>query len=115
MVKKITTVEFKTLIFDYTHGGEWKFVGDKPAIIDFYADWCKPCKMMSPGYEELSEQYQGFMDFYKIDVDNNNDLAREFQISSIPSTLFIPLNGMPEMAVGALPKADIEDAIKRFI
>jgi len=115
MTKNITTVEFKELIFNYTHGGEWKFKGDKPAIIDFYADWCGPCKMMAPGYEELSEQYQGFMDFYKVNTDENTDLTNEFKVTSVPSILFIPVNGMPEMAVGALPKADIEEAIKRFI
>jgi thioredoxin 1 len=115
MTKNLDVNSFKELIFDYTKGNEWKFKGDRPAVIDFYADWCGPCKLMAPIFEELSEQYIGFVDFYKVDTDVQIDLAREFQISSIPALLFIPMDGMPEMAVGALPKADIEEAIKKFI
>jgi len=115
MVIDINDKTFKTVIFDYSKGTEWKFNGDKPAIIYFYAVWCNPCKMMTPGVEELSEEYDGKVDFYKVNLDTNVMLVKEFQITNIPSILFIAMNRMPEMAVGALPKKDIEEAIKRIL
>ena len=115
MTIKLTTEKFKELIFDYTEGTEWKFKGDNPAVIDFYTDWCGPCKIMAPVFEELSNEYMGLVDFYKANLDDNVMLAGEFQITSVPSILFIPMDRLPEMAVGALPKADLEDAIKRIL
>jgi thioredoxin len=115
MIKKLNEPMFKDLIFDYTDGGEWKFKGDKPAVIDFYAEWCNPCKLMAPGYEELSKEYEGFVNFYKVDIEINKNLCKEFSVTSIPALLFIPTDGMPEMSVGALPKADIEEALKKII
>lgn len=103
---------FLEKVFDYEKNKEWKFNGDKPAIIDFYADWCGPCKMVAPVLEELSEEYDGKVDIYKIDTEKEQELAGAFGISSIPSILFIPMEGQPQMAMGALPKQSFKDAIK---
>ncbi len=103
---------FMEKIFDYENNTEWNFKGDKPAIIDFYADWCGPCKMISPIMEELSAEYDGLVDIFKIDTDKQQELAGLFQIRSIPSVLFIPVNDKPRMAVGAMPKEGYISAIK---
>ena len=115
MTVKLTTEKFKELIFDYTEGTEWKYKGILPAIIDFYTDWCQPCKLMAPVFEELSNEYMGKVIFYKANIDDNVMLAKEFQITSIPSILFIPLGRIPEMAVGALPRVNLEEAVKRIL
>jgi len=112
MTTLLDTKGFKEKIFDYTNGGDWKFVGERPAIIDFYADWCGPCKVVAPILEQLSEEYKGKVDIYKVDTEAQKELAAMFQIRSIPSILFIPKDGQPQMAAGALPKAQIESAIK---
>jgi len=89
---------------------EWKFEGDKPAVIDFYADWCGPCKMVAPILDELSKEYEGKIDIYKVDTEKERELAGIFGIRSIPSILFIPLNDKPQMAAGALPKDTFKQA-----
>ncbi len=91
---------------------EWKFEGDKPAIIDFYADWCQPCKIVEPVLEELSEEYKGKVDVFRIDTEDQQELAAMFGIKSIPSILFIPQEEQPQMAQGALPKDTLEKAIQ---
>ena len=101
----LTKESFLEKIFDYENNQEWNYKGDKPAIIDFYADWCGPCKMVAPIIEELSEEYEGLVDIYKIDTETEEELAAVFGIRSIPSILFIPVDGQPQMAAGALPKA----------
>ena len=106
---------FKQKIFDYTEHKEWKFAGDKPAIIDFYADWCGPCKMVSPILEELAGEYSGKMDFYKIDTEDQKELASIFGIQSIPSLLFIPSDEKPQMAVGALSRDTFVKAFKEVL
>jgi thioredoxin len=103
---------FMAKIFDYENNTEWKFQGDKPAIIDFYADWCGPCKMVEPIMEELANEYAGLVDIFKIDTDKQQELAGLFQIRSIPSVLFIPVDGKPRMAIGAMPKEGYVSAIK---
>ena len=100
----LTMDTFKEKIFNFDENKEWKFEGDKPAIIDFYADWCGPCKMVSPILEELAKEYDGKVDIYKIDTEDQKELAASFGIRSIPSLLFIPLDGKPQMAVGANTK-----------
>ncbi|MEM5947290.1 thioredoxin [Spirochaetia bacterium 38H-sp] len=112
MTEKITTQEFKEKIFDYQNEKEWNYRGDMPAIIDFYADWCGPCKMVSPVLEEISEEYAGKLKIYKVNTDEEQELSFAFGIQSIPSLLFIPKDEQPQMAVGALPKEAIEQAIK---
>lgn len=103
---------FKAKVFDFESNKEWKFEGDKPCIIDFYADWCAPCRMLTPIMEELSEEYKGKVDIYKIDTEKEQELAAMFGIRSIPSILFVPKDGQPQMATGALPKDALEKAIE---
>ena len=106
---------FKTKIFNYDTNKEWKFEGDKPTIVDFYADWCGPCKALSPILEEISTQYKDKLHIYKVDTENSPELASIFGIRSIPSILFIPKDGKPTMAAGLLPKPDLKKAIKDIL
>ena len=110
---KLTADKFKSDIFDYSTEKEWNFKGDKPAIIDFYADWCGPCKMVAPILEELSDDYAGKVDIYKVDTEVEQELSAIFGIRSIPSLLFIPLNGQPMMQPGALPEPAFRDLIQQ--
>ena len=100
---KLTAEKFKSDIFDYTKNAEWKYQGDIPAVIDFYADWCGPCKMVAPIMEELSETYKDKVLIYKVDTEAEQELSAVFRIRSIPSVLFIPMEGQPMMQPGALP------------
>jgi len=109
--KQLTTTEFKDTIFDYTKSKEWKFEGVRPAVIDFYADWCGPCKMLSPLLEELAGEYDGKIDIYKVDTEQERELSSVFGIRSIPSILFIPREGQPIMQAGLLPKNVLQDII----
>ena len=111
MSTKLTKQDFVNDIFDYENESEWKYKGELPAVIDFYADWCGPCKMVSPIIDQLSEEYEGKVNFYKIDTDAEQELSIAFGIQSIPSLLFIPKEGKPQMAAGALPK----DSFKQII
>lgn len=101
---------FKSKVFDFEKNTDWKFEGDKPAVIDFYADWCGPCKMVAPILEELSKEYAGKIDIYKVDTEAEQELVGIFGIRSIPSILFIPMNDKPQMAAGALPKDTFKQA-----
>jgi len=112
MTENLTKEAFVTKVFDYEKNSEWKFEGTVPTIIDFWAEWCGPCKMISPVLEEISKQYEGKLNVYKVNVDEENDLAAAFGIQSIPSLLFIPLNEKPRLSVGALPKAGILKIVK---
>jgi thioredoxin len=103
---------FKERIFNYETEQEWKFKGDKAAIIDFYADWCDPCKSIAPILEELSEQYKDQLVIYKVDTDKEIELSSLFGIQSIPTLLFIPLNGNPMVQKGALPKNVFQQIIE---
>lgn len=108
----LTKQKFLDDIFNYETEKEWNFKGDKPAIIDFYADWCGPCRMVAPIMEELSDEYAGKVDIYKIDTEAEQELAAVFGIRSIPSILFIPVDGQPQMAQGALPKHTFKQVIE---
>ena len=110
-MEHLTAETFKEKVFDYSTNTDWKFIGEKPVIIDFYADWCQPCKTVAPILEELDLEYED-VDIYKINTEEENELAAVFQIQSIPSLLFIPKEGQPQMALGALPKSTFEQAIK---
>ena len=112
MTEHLTKESFLSKVFNYEKNQEWKFEGDKPCVIDFYADWCGPCKMVSPILEELATEFSGKMNVYKINTEEEQELAGAFGIRSIPSFLFIPLNGQPQMAVGALPKETFVKAFK---
>lgn len=107
----LTKQTFLEKVFDYENKKEWDFQGERPAIIDFYADWCGPCKMVAPIMEELSTEYAGQVDIYKIDTEAEQELAAIFGIRSIPSILFVPMDDQPQMAMGALPKTTFKQVI----
>jgi len=111
----LTTEQFKEKVFDYTKNSEWKYEGNLPAIIDFYADWCGPCKMVDPILEELSDEYKDKINVYKINTEAEQELASVFGIRSIPSILFIPKNDKPQMAMGALPKTTFKEVIDKVL
>lgn len=108
----LTAQGFREAVFDYTGTEEWKYKGTLPAIIDFYADWCGPCKAVAPVLEELSEEYAGRLVIYKIDTDKEEELSTLFGIQSIPTLLFIPVEGAPMLQHGALPKAAFTQVIE---
>ena len=110
---KLTAEQFKNEVFDYTTEKEWKYKGDKPSIIDFYADWCGPCKMVAPILEELSDDYKDKVTIYKVDTEVERELSSVFQIRSIPSMLFIPMDKQPMMQAGALPKDALKNVIEK--
>ncbi len=114
-LEHLTQDTFKKKVFNYEANKEWKFEGKAPAIIDFYADWCGPCKMVAPILEELKLEYGEKLDIYKVNTEEQRELAGMFGIQSIPSLLFIPLNGQPQMAMGALPKDTFKKAISEVL
>ena len=111
MTENLTKETFLEKVFNYEENKEWKFEGKRPALIDFYADWCGPCKMLAPVLEQLSEEYGDKIDIYKIDTEAEEELSAAFGIRSIPSMLFCPSEGEPQMANGALPKPELERII----
>ena len=114
-VTQLSTADFRLKIMDYeTHQTEWVFEGKRPAVIDFYTTWCGPCKMMAPIVEEMAKAYAGKVDFYKVDIDKEQELAQTFGIQSIPTFLFIPVNGKPTMQMGAMPKETFEKMVKEI-
>lgn len=115
MAAIISGQEFKDKIFDYTAGKDWEFKGERPAIVDFYADWCKPCKMVAPILEELSGDYEGRVDIFKVNTEEEPELAGAFGIQSIPSLLFIPVGEKPQMAMGAMSKDGFVKAIEDIL
>ena len=110
---QLTAAKFRSDIFDYTTEKEWSYKGERPAIIDFYADWCGPCKMVAPILEELSNEYAGQVDIYKVDTEVEQELSAVFGIRSIPSLLFIPMDKQPMMQPGALPKDAFKEVIEK--
>lgn len=113
---ELTASEFKKRVANYeTHPNEWVFLGDKPAVIDFYATWCGPCKATAPVFADLANTFAGKVDFYKIDIDRQPELASLFGVTSIPSLLFIPKDGKPTMSVGAMDKQRMRAAIQDLL
>lgn len=112
MTEHLTTDTFKEKVFNYEENKEWKFEGEKPCVIDFYADWCGPCKIVAPVLEELSVEFEGKLDIYKVNTEEERELSAIFGIQSIPSILFVPSEGQPQMAMGALPKDTFTKAFK---
>lgn len=108
---QLTKAMFIEKVFDYENQKDWKYNGTTPCIIDFYADWCGPCKMIAPTLEELAKEYDGKVIIYKVDTEKERELAGAFGIQSIPALLFVPVNGQPQMAKGALPKESFVQAI----
>jgi thioredoxin 1 len=111
-MEHLTKETFQQKVFNYEANKDWKFEGEKPCIIDFYADWCGPCKQVAPVLEELAKEYEGKVDIYKIDTEDQQELAAAFGIRSIPSILFCPKDDKPQMSMGALPKESFVTAIK---
>ncbi|MEA2097394.1 MAG: thioredoxin [Candidatus Cloacimonadota bacterium] len=105
---------FKEKVFDFENNKEWNYKGELPAIIDFYADWCGPCKRVAPIMEELAIEYEGKVNIYKIDTEDQKQLAGMFGIRSIPSILFIPVDAQPQMTTGALPKENFVQMIEEI-
>ncbi len=114
-MEHLTQETFKAKIYDYEKDNEWKFKGELPSIIDFYADWCGPCRIVAPILEELAEEYKGKIDIFKVNTENEQELAAAFGIKSIPSLLFIPKENKPQMAMGALPKESFVKAINDIL
>jgi thioredoxin 1 len=115
MSEKLTQETFKKSIFDWEKNKEWKYAGDTPAVLDFFAQWCGPCKTLSPILEELETKYGGKLRVYKVDIDEEPELASLFEVQSVPTLFFIPLQGGPSFSIGALPKAELEKAIKEVL
>lgn len=112
-VVHITKADFLKKVYDFEKNpDEWKYLGSQPAIVDFYADWCGPCRQLSPVLDELAKEYSGKLTIYKVNVDNERGLATFFGIRSIPTLLFIPMNGKPQRSLGALSKTELKGIIK---
>lgn len=114
-MEHLTKKTFTEKVFNYEQNKDWKFEGKLPALIDFYADWCGPCKMIAPVLEDLAKEYDGKINIYKVDTESEQELAGVFGIRSIPSLLFCPVDGQPQMAAGALPKESLKQAINEIL
>lgn len=115
-VKYLNTDGFLQKVHNYKENPDtWNYKGEKPCIIDFYADWCGPCKMLAPVMEELAAKYEGKVIFYKANVDKEKELSAAFGIQSIPTLLFVPLDGQPALNAGVLPKDKLDYYIRTFI
>ena len=113
-VEELTADTFKQKVMNYDkHPNEWVFEGSRPAIIDFYATWCGPCKQVAPIVEQVANDYAGKIDVYKIDVDKQQELAALFGVQSIPTILFVPKEGTPQRVNGAMPRTGFDEAIKQ--
>jgi thioredoxin len=113
MTEHLNKKTFLEKVFDYEKNKEWKYDGELPALIDFWAPWCGPCRMVGPILDKLSEKYKDKIHIYKVNTDEEPELGAVFGIRSIPSLLFVPKEGQPKMAVGALPKEALIDAIEK--
>ena len=111
----LTNEQFKQMVFNYEANKEWKYLGNKPCIIDFYADWCGPCRLMSPRLEEIAKEYSGKLIVYKVDTDKEQQLSASLGIQSLPTLLFIPQNGKPQGSLGAIPKESLVKAIHEVL
>ena len=114
-MEHLTKETFLEKVFNFEKNKDWTFEGELPCIIDFYADWCQPCKVVSPILEELSKEYEGKINIYKVNTEEETELSSAFGIRSIPSLLFCPSEGQPQMAQGALPKESLVQAITEVL
>lgn len=112
---EMTSEMFKSKIMNYETSSEWNYKGERPAIIDFYATWCGPCKATAPNVEKIAEEYDGKVDVYKVDVDQQQELAAVFGVQSIPTILFIPKTGTPAKNVGAMGYAQLKEAVNEIL
>lgn len=114
-MEHLTRESFQEKVFDFEKNKSWTFAGELPCIVDFYADWCGPCKMVAPVLEDLAKEYAGKVNFYKVDTEDQQELAAVFGIRSIPSILFCPKEGKPQMAMGAMPRDAFVEAIDQVL
>lgn len=116
VVKNLTSAEFKQLIMDFDSSpNEWKFKGTRPVVIDFYATWCGPCRQMAPIYNKVAAQYTSKVDFYRVDVDEEGELANWMQIQSIPTFMFIPTKGMPTVSMGSMAEEEMKHQVAALL
>ena len=115
MALQLSKADFLEKVFNFEQSREWRFEGQRPCIVDFHADWCQPCKLLSPLLDELAKEYMGKLDIYGVDTGVEQELAMIFGIRSIPTMLFVPTRGKPRMMVGAAPKATIRQAIQEVL
>jgi len=113
MTEHLNKETFLEKVFNFEKNKEWKYEGSVPAVIDFWAPWCAPCRMVGPVIDELSNEFEGKVKFFKIDTDQEQELSAAFGIRSIPSLLFIPAEGQPKMAMGAYPKEELIKIIEQ--
>lgn len=111
-METLNVTEFKNKVFNFEAAREWKFEGDLPAIVDFYADWCGPCRMQTPVLEEISKEFAGKVRVYKVNTEASPELASFVRIRGIPALLFIPANGKPSLSSGFMPKEALKEAIR---
>jgi len=111
----LTNAEFKEMIFNYELNKEWSYEGKLPAIVDFYADWCAPCRQLSPLVEEIAKEYNGKIVVYKVDTVKEQLLAQNLGITGLPTLLFIPAKGKPQVSMGLLPKEDLVKAVSEIL
>jgi thioredoxin len=114
-VKQLTDADFKKMVFNYELNKEWKFEGDKPVIIDFYADWCAPCRQLSPLVDSIAEEYKGKIAVYKVDTEKEKMLAQGLGITGLPTLLFIPAEGMPRASMGFMSRENMLRAINEIL
>jgi thioredoxin len=112
MTQHLNKAEFLEKVFNFEQHKEWRFEGDVPCIVDFYAEWCQPCKLLGPVLDELAQEYDGKINIYKVDTGTERELATAFGIRGIPTMLFVPSKGKPQMVTGVLPKGTIKKAIR---
>jgi len=114
-MENLTSESFKNKVFNYSENTEWKYKGKKACLVDFYAEWCGPCKNLAPILDELSTEYEGKLDIYKVNTEEQRELAQAFGIKSIPSLLFIPMDDEPQMSQGAMSKDSLKQAFLEIL
>lgn len=114
-VVELNNVTFRQLVHDYKSNPKWNYIGDKPSIVDFYADWCAPCRRIAPILDELAYEYADYITIYKVNVDYEAELAQTYNIQSLPTLLFIPINADPVLQIGAYSKTDYKNMIEKIL
>ncbi len=114
-VTPLTSDTFRQYVYDYQNGKTWNYKGSKPAIIDFYADWCPPCRELSPLVEEVAKEYAGKIVVYKVNTDQQKAVTQALGIKGLPTLLFIPMKGKPQVIMGYVPKENLEKGVNEIL